>query len=409
VHAALPGRPADELTATEAGPNPPRSDLLGRQPVRVRAEGTSLAAYGFGHQRIAIPAADIRSVVTHASYSGKFAAHNAAMVVLDRDDRMLLRARGAWGYADLAPVLGALGLPRAKYLTARDMRRRPPRWARAPGFRKLRTSPRGSLAFGLGLLVLFPAVLAAGAVAGAMLGAALPYWLGAVRILIGIAGAAAGAVAGPWLLTRIGRLGLGAIRWTAYSLRVRSPAPAAPFFPRRGPSSAMRKLRTAAMVAAVPALIGWGPGVGIATLVNGFSDQALVTMLRESGVATPGHVIDVQTFSTDSDGNTTVTNTVTLSFTTLGGTMQVPDPDIAGRHWPADPGQTITVVYNPLNPQQAAVRAQIEGSPWHGIPTANLISGGLLTLALPFLTWAVVRRIAAGRRAKSEDFLDGIF
>jgi hypothetical protein len=246
-------------------------------------------------------------------------------------------------------------------------------------------------------------------VGGALLGVALPDWFGAVRILIGIAGAAAGATGATWLLIRGSRLALGAIRWTAYSLKVRSPAPAAPFFPRREPAAAARKLRVAAMVLAMPALIGWGPGVTIATLVNGFSDQALVHTLRQSGVTVPGQVVDVPTYSTDSDGNTTVTDHATLSFLAGGGAVLIRDPDIAGRHWPINPDQTVIMVFNPANPDQAAVQGQIEGSPWHGIPTANLISGGLLTAALPFLIWGLVRVRAAGRRAQSEDFLDGIF
>ena len=45
---------------------------------------------------------------------------------------------------------------------------------------------------------------------------------------------------------------------------------------------------------------------------------------------------------------------------------------------------------------------QIIGSVWHGAPTANLISGGLFTLALPPLLWLLVLRVRRRRwrRAK---------
>ncbi len=358
---------------------------------------------------MAIPAADIHAVVTYAGYKGSFWSHGPGMVVLDRDDRILLRARGAWDRGDLEAVLNDLGLPRPKFLSRRDARTRRSRWARAPGYQRLRVRPRGFALYVLALVAAIPAFFGAGLVGGAQLGAALPDGFGAVRILIGIAAAGLGGVAALWLLIQGGRLVLGAIRWAAYSVQARSPAPAAPFFSRREPSGAARKLRAAAMVLAVPALIGWGPGVGIATLVNGFSDQALVTTLRQAGVPGPGLVVDVPTYSTDSDGNTTVTHHATLNFLTGGRAVLTPDPDIAGRHWPINPHQAVTVVYNPANLDQAAVRGQITGSPWHGIPTANLISSGLLTVALPFLVWRLVRFIAAGRRSRSEDFLDGIF
>lgn len=76
---------------------------------------------------------------------------------------------------------------------------------------------------------------------------------------------------------------------------------------------------------------------------------------------------------------------------------------------PVEPSSGELTSADPANPDQAAVQGQLTGSPWHGIPTANLISGGLLTVALPFLAWWLVRLIAASRRAQSEDFLDGIF
>jgi hypothetical protein len=50
----------------------------------------------------------------------------------------------------------------------------------------------------------------------------------------------------------------------------------------------------------------------------------------------------------------------------------------------------------------AAAEQQITGSVWHGAPTANLISGGLFTLALPplFLYLVLLARRRRWRRAK---------
>jgi hypothetical protein len=42
-----------------------------------------------------------------------------------------------------------------------------------------------------------------------------------------------------------------------------------------------------------------------------------------------------------------------------------------------DPDTVVTIVYDPADPQTAAVRGQVTRSPWHGAPTGNVIAGGL--------------------------------
>lgn len=145
----------------------------------------------------------------------------------------------------------------------------------------------------------------------------------------------------------------------------------------------------------VVALVGWGPGVGIASLVHGLRDSSLVAELRAHGRTVPGTLIDVPRYSTDGNGNTTETDVPTLSF--LGN--QITDPSIGGHPLaldasdPVDTDKPETVVYLPPDPGVAAASQQITGSVWHGAPTAKLISGGLLTLALPPLLWLLVLRV----------------
>jgi hypothetical protein len=162
------------------------------------------------------------------------------------------------------------------------------------------------------------------------------------------------------------------------------------------------------MTALVPALVIWGPGVGIASLAHGFRDAALAGQLRAHGTETAGQLIDVPDYGTDSDGNDTVTDVPTLSF----GQWEVTDPSIGGRPLPLDSDDPLdtsdpeTVVYLPSDPETAAAVQQISGSVWHGAPTANLISGGLLTLALPPALWLLVLRVKRRRWRPAKNLLD---
>jgi hypothetical protein len=60
-------------------------------------------------------------------------------------------------------------------------------------------------------------------------------------------------------------------------------------------------------------------------------------------------------------------------------------------------------LFLPSDPDTAAAEAQLAGSVWQGAPTANLISGGLLTLALAPTAWLLVLRVRRRRwlRAKA--------
>jgi hypothetical protein len=164
------------------------------------------------------------------------------------------------------------------------------------------------------------------------------------------------------------------------------------------------------LVALVVALIGWGPGVGIASLVHGQRDASLVAELRAQGVPAPGLLVDVQQSSTGSNGDVTVTDVPTLSY--LGRTTT--DPSIGGRPLPLDaddPAGTReleTVVFLPSDPQVAAAKQQITGSVWHGAPTANLITGGLFTLALPVLLWLLVLRVRRLRWRRTKGMVEDL-
>jgi hypothetical protein len=153
------------------------------------------------------------------------------------------------------------------------------------------------------------------------------------------------------------------------------------------------------MILLVPALIGWGPGVAIATGVHGVSDSRLVADLRANGVRTQGFLIDVPDIETDDNGKTTVTDVSTLAFQVGGQHWEDNDPSIGGRPLPLDSGdptdtrEPVTVVYDRSDLYTAAALRQITGSVWHGAPTANVIVGIIFTLALPLLIWHVAVRL----------------
>lgn len=389
-----------------ARPGPPFTDLLGRQPVRITVEDGDLVGYGFSHQRVAVPAAAVSKVVLYRGQS---------LILLDHDRHMLLKAAGGWDSWNLRAVCASAGIPLPTRVSrygsyrrsagGKRKRKPPPKYRRARDYRRLRVRPRGYVPAMIGLVCLAVFLAGLGVFAGVQFARALPGSIGSVRNLIGIAGGAAGAAAGLWLFT-VGVL--AAIRWSAASLEIRSPAPWSPFYRRGQNLGRGRQLLTAAMVLAVLALVGWGPGVGIVTLVHGFSDQALVSHLRADGVPAPGIVMGIPQYSTDSDGNTEVTYQPNLVFNAGAQQVLTPDPAIGGRLWDISPA-IVTVVYDPARPATAAVAGQLSGSPWGGAPLGNLISGALLTLALPVLTWRTVLRIRKRRRASRDDLLEGIW
>jgi hypothetical protein len=412
----------------QAFPSKYPMDLMGRIRVKLCAEDGNLVAYGFGGQRIALPAKSAGFVVTVSSFRTGHSAHGPALLVLDDDDRILLRADGQWEtYGEVQTVCRAAKAPSPKHVWSGSSRssswssaprarygrsgRRPPRFAKAPGYVKLRTSPRGTTLRVLALIVLLLGTAGLGGFIGVIPAVALPGWFGAVRTLIGIAGVVLGAAGGLWVGAAISHVLADVARWAAISWAAGTPAPLRRFFgPRREHSGTWLAAANAGLVLLVIALIGWGPGVGIASLAHGFRDSSLVAALRADGSTIPGTLIDVPQYSTDNDGNTTETDVPTLSF--FG--FKTTDPSIGGRPLPLDTSDPInteepeTVVYLRSDPDVAAAEQQITGSVWHGAPTANLISGGLFTLALPPLIWLLVLRVRRRRWRRAKEFADDL-
>jgi hypothetical protein len=401
------------------------TDLQGRVRVWLTAEDRSLVASGFGGQRIVLPAGSVGAVRTASSFRTGRVTHGRALLVLDHRKQILLRASGMWEtYGEVAAVCRAAGVPAPEHVdptlvrktvTSRRGRKTrysgkpvPPSFGKAPEYRRLRVRPRGSGLRVAALIVLFAVTTGLGVFLGVTPAVLLPEWFGAVRTLIGIIGVLAGAAAGIWAGTAVMHVFTDGLRWAVSSWLVRTMAPAGRFFRRRERSRVWSLAWNLAMTALVPALIIWGPGVGIASLAHGFRDAALVAQLRAHGTETAGQLVDEPAYGTDDDGNDTVTDVPTLSFRHFEAT----DPSIGGRPLPLDSDDPLdtsdpeTVVYLPSDPETAAAVQQISGSVWHGAPTANLISGGLLTLALPPSLWFLVLRVKRRRWLPAKNLLD---
>jgi hypothetical protein len=409
----------------QAFPSKYPMDLMGRIRVRLCAEDGNLVAYGFGGQRVVLPAKSVGAVNTVSSFRMGRVTHGRALLVLDHDDRILLRADGLWEtHGEVRKVCHAANVPGPKHVfsnasvkakgSARARRGNTSRtvyFAKARGYVKLRTSPRGTTLRVLALIVLFLAAAGLGGAIGAIPAVALPEWFGAVRTLIGIVGVAFGIAGGIWVGAAIAHLLADAVRWAATSWAAGAWAPARRFFGRRREhSGTWLAAANVGLGFLVIALIGWGPGVGIASLTHGFRDSSLVAELRANGATIQGTLIDVPQYSTDDHGDPTVTDVPTLSF--LG--FEATDPSIGGRPLPldtsdpADTDQQETVVFLTSDPEVAAAEQQISGSVWHGAPTANLISGGLFTLALPPLVWLLVLRVRRRRWRRAKEFIDDL-
>ena len=417
---------ADDLVPDPAHPRAFPStypmDLMGRIRVKVCAEDGNLAAYGFGGQRVALTAESVGAVHTVSQFRIGRITHGRALLVLDHDHRILLRADGLWEtYGEVAVVCRAAKVPRPTHVSRNDSRgdkrqgrhavTQPPRFAKAPQYVRLRTRPRGAALRGLTLLVLFGLTMGVGGFLGVLPAVALPGWFGAVRTLISIIGAVLGVAGGIWVGAAIAHVFTDALRWAGTSWAAGAPAPPRRFFGRRREhSGTWLGAANVGLVSLVIALISWGPGVGVASLAHGLRDSALVAELRQNGIVIAGTLIDVPQYSTDDSGNTTETDVPTLAFLD----QRVTDPSIGGKPLPlnaSDPMGTHdpeTVVFLPLDPQVAAARQQITGSVWHGAPTANLISGGLFTLALPPLIWLLVLRVRRRRWRRAKEFVDDL-
>jgi hypothetical protein len=169
------GDPGFDPEFPSAYPVEGRVGLLGEVPVRLRAEGKALAAYGFGGQRIEIPARSIRQVWIHPEFEVISGGRKVPSLV-DAENCLRLRVRPAGG-------------------------------------------PVTRVAAGLGQAVL----CLGGGIGGALLGLLLPASAGDARILAAVGLGVAGALAGAWLGNFGWRFAAGVIGWAVASRRAGAP------------------------------------------------------------------------------------------------------------------------------------------------------------------------------------------
>lgn len=312
------------------------------------------------------------------------------LVVLDGEDRILLRAPGVWNEDGALRAFG-----RDAGLQAPQRRVGRPLWRRARGCRRLRTQPRGA---GPATAVVVVVVLAAcvyGGVAGLFLAQMLPRSFGAVRYLADAVALITGFFAG------LG-VSIKGVEWTTAALKrvarllfrsLGRPVPPAP--PAR-PAPADRGRRDWSVLSglAVPVLAVFGPVVLATTIIGGVRDAHLLDRLRHHGVTVTGEVYDHPTFSKGSRGGISVSHHVQLVFMTrAGGSVTTADPAIDGHRYIKDGITETTVVYDPAHPATAAVGEQLKASPWGGGRTGNLVFGSALTVVLiAYLPFRLRRR-----------------
>jgi hypothetical protein len=264
------GDPGSDPGLPVAYPAEARAGLLGEMPVRLRAEGKMLVAYGFGGQRVEIPAGLIRQVWIHPefeAFSGRRV--RAALLVLDVRHRVLLKVPGAWG-PGVREVCWHLGLRKQPVVLGPVRARRAvPALADAESCPRLRVRPAG------GRVALAAAILgraglcAGGGIGAASLGLLFPPSAGDARILIAITLGAAGALAGTWLYDFGIRLAVGVIRWAVVSRRAGALAPVGQFLQVSGTSSWTGLAISAVLAAAAPVLAIWGAVIEAITLSRG--------------------------------------------------------------------------------------------------------------------------------------------
>jgi hypothetical protein len=386
-----------------------KTNLMGDMPVRLRAEGQTLAAYGFGRQRIAIPADQIGTIQSYLARDKAGKLTGCSLAILTRHGTPLLWARGPWK-PGLADVRKALGIPVVAYPAPGDWVACKTRWSVPRGTPVLRVRPRFWLASGLIGLALLLTMAAFGGVAGAQLSLLLPPGIGGVRDLIGIALGTAGVLGATWLFFAAKSLLSDVLRWLVASLRAGGPAPWDRFIHLETPDKVLGGLVTVAIGLAIPFLLVWGPSIALDSLHHGLDDATLVAQLRQHGTAATGYVINVPYYTTDSSGEEVEHDQATLEFTPQGKSQatEVADPAIGGWTWPMRPEVPVTVVYDQGDPSTAAVQGQITGSVWHGAPTGNIIAGGLALLAEVPLVWVFIFRVTVLRRKARSDFVKGL-
>jgi hypothetical protein len=264
------GDPEFDPKLPSAYPAEGRVGPLGEMPVRLRAEGEALVAYGFGGQRVEIPAQSIKQVWIHPEFEALAGERiRGALLVLDAKHRVLLRAPGVWG-PGVREVCQRLGLNKQPVvLGSMSASRRVPSLVNAETCRRLRVRPAGGpiakVAGGLTRIVF----CLGGWTGGVLLGLRLPASVGDARIMVAIAGGAAGALAGAWLGNLCTRFGAGLVRWALASRRAGTLAPAGPFLRVSGASALTEQATLVVLAAAVPVLAIWGVAIEAITLSRG--------------------------------------------------------------------------------------------------------------------------------------------
>ena len=264
------GDPEFDPRSPSAYPAQGRVGLLGEMPVQLRAEGKSLVAYGFGGQRVEIPAGSIRQVWIHPGFEGLPGGRvSGALLVLDARHRVLLKAPGIWG-PGVREVCEGLGLHKQPVvLGPLSASRKVPSLVDAESCRRLRVRSAADriarMAAGLGQAGL----CAGGGIGGVLLGLLLPASAGDARLLVAIGLGVAGALAGGWLYNFGTRFAAGVIRWAVASRRAGAAAPIGQFLQVSGASSWTALATTAALATAVPVLAIWGAVIEAITLSRG--------------------------------------------------------------------------------------------------------------------------------------------
>jgi hypothetical protein len=265
------------LGAAEFDPESPsaypvegRVGLLGEMPVRLRAEGKVLVAYGFGGQRVEIPARSIRQVWIHPEFEVFPSGHvRAALLVLDARHRVLLRAPGVWrpGVADVCQHLGLHKQPVT--LGPMSASRKVPSLTDAESCQRLRVRPPGGRVTRIAAVVGQAGLCLGGGLGGVLLGLLLPASVGDARILDAIGLGVAGALAGAWLYSFGTHFAAGVIRWAVASRRAGTLAPAGQFLQVSGASSWPEGATWTVLAGAVPMLAIWGAAIEAITLSGG--------------------------------------------------------------------------------------------------------------------------------------------
>jgi hypothetical protein len=415
----------------QAFPSTYPMDLMGRIRVKLTVEDGNLVAYGFGGQKVVIPPASVGGIYTVRRFTfGKFISHDGALIVLDRENGVLLRADGLWEtYGEVKKVAHAAKIEQVTHLYGGNWKqnqsqsrgstsyrstssRAVTRFTKAHGYQRLRTRPRGSVPQAWALVVLCCLVMASFAFLGVVPSLLLPEWFGKVRTLISIVGVALGLAAGAWVFGALRHVWQDGLRWAGASWVAGGLAPLHRFFTRRREhEGTWLVFANIALIALFGLLVVFGPGVLVASVSHGVRDSNLVAELRADGVTTQGALIDVPDIQVDDKGNTTSTDVPTLAW---GADNQVTDPSIGGRPLPLDAddaeGTDVpeTIVYLRSDPTVAAAAQQISGSVWHGAPTANVISGGIFTVALPPFFIFLVLRLRSLRWRRAKDMVEGL-